>query len=137
MHVKKRKKIIRSISLVLTLFLAVCTMIASRNQRMRIPRVAVTVPQAGYVNGQQYDWVLPVSALYQLGDSWYAYHVDTMPGLFEDEQIISDVRFAVLNMDEQYVAVEEKPLDLLIVADSNQPLENGMRVMITGAGGVQ
>ncbi len=128
---------IRCISLVLLLFLAGCTVIATRNQRMQIPRVVITVPQAGRVNGQEYDWVLPVSALRQEGDSWYGYDVDTVDGLFEEEQIVHDVRFIVLDMDETYAAVKEKPFDLNIITDSSQPLKEGMRVIEAGSGGLQ
>lgn len=137
MRVGNRKMMIRCISLVLLLFLIVCTVTATRNQRMQIPRVAITVPQAGCVNGQEYDWVLPVSALHQEGDSWYGYDVDTVDGLFEEEQIIHDVRFIVLDMDETYAAVKEKPFDLKIVTDSSQPLEAGMRVTEAGSGGLR
>lgn len=137
MRVGNRKRMIRCISLVLLLFLAGCTVIATRNQRMQIPRVVITVPQAGRVNGQEYDWVLPVSALRQEGDSWYGYDVDTVDGLFEEEQIVHDVRFIVLDMDETYAAVKEKPFDLNIITDSSQPLKEGMRVIEAGSGGLQ
>lgn len=137
MCVGNRKRMIRCISLVLLLFLAGCTVIATRNQRMQIPRVVITVPQAGRVNGQEYDWVLPVSALRQEGDSWYGYDVDTVDGLFEEEQIVHDVRFIVLDMDETYAAVKEKPFDLNIITDSSQPLKEGMRVIEAGSGGLQ
>ncbi len=137
MRVKIRKKIIRCISLILLLFLIICTVIATRNQRMQLPRVVITVPQAGRVNGQEYDWVIPVSALHQEGDSWYGYDVDTVDGLFEEEQIVHDIRFIVLDMDESYAAVKKKPFDLNIITDSSQPLKDGMRVTEAGAGGLQ
>jgi len=129
MHAGKRKKIVLAAGFVIALFLLVCTVVSSHNRRMRMPRVVLTVPQPGTVNGRDCDWTLPARALHQEGESWYAYEVSTVAGMFEDEQTVGSVRFTVLDMDAEYAEIEKKPLDYQIVADSSVPLENGMRVM--------
>lgn len=127
-----RQKMIRRLSVYLLVFLLLCTLASVQVQRMLLPQVTVAEPMPGkvVVEGVEaaYDYTIPFSALEWGGDGYYVYYVMEWEGRFGKEQSVMKMGVNVEAQDGVTAALDSKGYGEMVV-QTNQPLEDGKRVM--------
>lgn len=127
-----RQKIIRWISVVLFAFLLFCTFASVQVQKMLLPQVITSEPAPGNVrvDGVEtaYEYTIPYSALEQIGEDYYVYYVLERDGRFGKEQQTMRMGVNVAAQDGITAALTSPGYGEMVI-QTNQPLQDGMRVM--------
>ena len=103
----KSKRILYVLTLLILLFLVVCTFVSRVIFEARLPNVEVMNPIAMELSGNQHDRVIPYSAIMtdEATGRHFVYVARSRQGLFGDEYVVTMLEVPVIYSDEIYAAI--------------------------------
>ena len=126
------KQSISKISFAVMLALLLCTIDSFHIEEQMLPRVRVSVPRDGILQGIKYeDTILPMSSLVNRDGHTGVYLLDYVDAAFGRETIVHYVEVTVGGVENgKFVSSDLLPHQKYVVR-SSRPLKNGEKVNVT------
>lgn len=70
------KRTVRNLSILVFVILFICTILSTIVYHMLLPKVTAYTPENGYINGKEYDRIVPISCIYTDSEGNYVFRLE-------------------------------------------------------------